>query len=273
MCSGRSNTFSLSLLCQLLLLSGKLGFLLDATTSEQEFDLATLHTLASVTLGDDPSATAAHPDAETTMPAHSTRTMRRRLRKPITSSVSTHVSETIPTGVRVLAAASTIPATSSVDAVVRAAATPSPSIPTTANKGKAPMVYDSIPADLLSEQECVLKNLYDSQLGEELAKKIYRPSRKPSLPDSRRSWHRRLLLGDDVTKENINERLGMLLMRKRRELAEQRSTFHPKPTLDAPHAKRATQGDPPVPTVSSPNPAGVPAAPSILVDVSLPAAT
>nr|GFD38842.1 hypothetical protein [Tanacetum cinerariifolium] len=66
----------------------------DATTSEQEFDLAALHTLASVTLGDDPFATA------------------------------------------------------------------------------APMVDDSPFADLLSEQERVLKNLHDSQLGEELAKKI-----------------------------------------------------------------------------------------------------
>nr|GEU50150.1 aminoacyl-tRNA synthetase, class 1a, anticodon-binding [Tanacetum cinerariifolium] len=96
------------------------------------------------------------------------------------------------------------------------------------------------------------------------------PNRKPSLPDSKRSWYRRLklnvflhllntvqgyqrrreldaahliyteadwvellakiatnsalskqLLGDDVTKDNMNERLGMLLLRKRRELAEQ----------------------------------------------------
>nr|GFC52985.1 hypothetical protein [Tanacetum cinerariifolium] len=38
--------------------------------------------------------------------------------------------------------------------------------------GKAPMVDDSFPADLLSKQERVLKNLHDSQIGEELAKKI-----------------------------------------------------------------------------------------------------
>nr|GFD18239.1 hypothetical protein [Tanacetum cinerariifolium] len=60
------------------------------------------------------------------------------------------------------------------------------------------------------------------------------------------------LLGDDVTEENMNERLGMLLLRKRRELAEQA---------------------PPVPDVSSQDPAGVLVAPSIPVDVSLPAAT
>nr|GEZ67569.1 hypothetical protein [Tanacetum cinerariifolium] len=52
-----------------------------------------------------------------------------------------------------------------------------------------------------------------------------------------------------------------------------RSTFHPKPTLDAPPAKRATQGAPPVPAILSQDPAGVPAAPSILADVSLPAVT
>nr|GEZ67570.1 copia protein [Tanacetum cinerariifolium] len=115
----------------------------NATTTEQEFDLAALHTLASVTLGDDSFATAAGPDAETTMPVHSTSTTRMRLRKH------------------------------SVDTAVHAAAAPSSSIPTAADKGKAPTVDDSLPADLLSEQERVLKNLHDSQLGEELAKKIH----------------------------------------------------------------------------------------------------
>nr|GEY34838.1 hypothetical protein [Tanacetum cinerariifolium] len=114
----------------------------DATTTEQEFDLAALHTLASVTLGDDSSATAAGPDAETTMPVHSISTTCRRLKKPFTSSVSAHVSETIPAGVRVPAATTTIPAGSSVDAAVYAAAAPSSSIPTAADKGKAPMVDD-----------------------------------------------------------------------------------------------------------------------------------
>nr|GEU98432.1 hypothetical protein [Tanacetum cinerariifolium] len=145
----------------------------DVTTTEQEFDLAALHTLASATLGDDSSATVAGPDAETTMPVHSTSATRRRLRKPFTSSVSAHVSETIPAGVRVPAAATTIFAGSLVDAAVHAAAAPSSSIPTAADKGKAPMVDDSLHADLLSEQERVLKNLDDSQLGEELAKKIH----------------------------------------------------------------------------------------------------
>nr|GFC82109.1 hypothetical protein [Tanacetum cinerariifolium] len=73
----------------------------NATTTEQEFDLAALHTLASPTLGDDSSAPAAGPATETTMPIHSTSTTRRRLRNPFTSFASAHMSKTIPTGVRV----------------------------------------------------------------------------------------------------------------------------------------------------------------------------
>nr|GFA42938.1 hypothetical protein [Tanacetum cinerariifolium] len=321
----------------------------DATTTEQEFDLAALHTLVNATLGDNFSALAAGPDAETTMPVHSTSTTRRRLKKPFTSSPSAHVSETIPDGVRVPVAATTIPAGSSVDAAVDAAAAPSSFIPTAADKGKAPMVDDSLPADLLSEQERVLKNLYDSQLREELAKKIHAEQEAefarqldelaqkaqaesvasptehgPGMSDQRRreldaaqliytkaDWLELLakiatnsalskqLLGDDVTEDNMNERLGMLLLRKRRELAEQSRvkpmtktqqrdymrdfvknnsasvcfTFRPKATLDAPPAKRANQEAPQVPTVSSQDPAGVTDAPSIPVDVSLSAAT
>nr|GFC29732.1 hypothetical protein [Tanacetum cinerariifolium] len=95
------------------------------TTLENELGITKKVLGASATLGDDPSATTAGPDVETTMPGERTRTTRRRLRKPFTSSVSARVSETIPAGVRVPAAASTILATSSVDAAVRAAAAPS----------------------------------------------------------------------------------------------------------------------------------------------------
>nr|GFB60970.1 hypothetical protein [Tanacetum cinerariifolium] len=258
-----------------------------------------LHMLVSATLGDNFSALAAGPDAETTMPVHSTSTTRRHLKKPFTSSASAHVSETILAGVRVPVAATTIPAGSSVDAAVDAAAAPSSFIPTAADKGKAPMVDDSLPADLLSEQERILKNLYDSQLGEELAKKIHAEQEAefarqleelaqkaqaesvasptehgPGMSDQRRreldaaqliytkaDWLELLakiainsalskqLLGDDVTEDNMNER------------------------LDAPPTKRANQGAPQVPAVSSQDPAGVTDAPSIPVDVSLSAAT
>nr|GFD12259.1 hypothetical protein [Tanacetum cinerariifolium] len=54
-----------------------------------------------------------------------------------------------------------------MDAAVHAAAAPLSSIPTAADKGKAPMVDDSLPVDLLSKQERVLKNLHNSQLGED----------------------------------------------------------------------------------------------------------
>nr|GEZ54272.1 hypothetical protein [Tanacetum cinerariifolium] len=266
----------------------------DATQAEQDIDLAALHTLASASLGGDSSAPAAGPDADTTMPFRSTSTTRRRLRKPFTSFASAHVSKNIPAGASVPDVATTIPAGSSVDAVVHVAAAPSSSIPTAADKGKAPMVDDSLPADLLSEQERVLKNLHDSQLGEELAKKIHAEQEAeftrqqeelaqkaqaervasptehgPGMFDQCRreldaaqliyteaDWLELLakiatnsaiskqLLGDDVTEENMNERLGMLLLRA-----------------------------PQVPAASSQVPAGVPAAPSFLADVSIHAST
>nr|GFC85975.1 hypothetical protein [Tanacetum cinerariifolium] len=86
---------------------------------------------------------------------------------------------TLPAGEGIPAAAPTIPtgsttihAGSSMDPAGQAAAAPSSTIPA-ADKGKVPMVNDSLPADLLSEQEPILKNLHDYQLGEELAKKLH----------------------------------------------------------------------------------------------------
>nr|GEX09719.1 hypothetical protein [Tanacetum cinerariifolium] len=287
--------------------------------SQAEFDLAALHTLASATLGDDSSALDAGPDAETTMPVHDTSTTRRRLRKQFTSSVSAHVSETIPVGVRVPAAATTIPAGSSVDD-----AAPSSSIPTAADKGKAPMVDDSLPADLLSEQECVLKNLHDSQLGEELAKKIHAEQEAkfarqheelaqkaqaksvasptehaPGISDQRRreldaaqliyteaDWLDLLakiatnsalskqLLSDDVMEDNMNKRLGMLLLRKRREqsrvkpMTKTQQRDYMRDFVKNSSASVYNQG-----WTMKKDPAGVPAAPSIPADVSLPVAT
>nr|GEX61637.1 integrase, catalytic region, zinc finger, CCHC-type, peptidase aspartic, catalytic [Tanacetum cinerariifolium] len=240
---------------------------------------------------------------------------------------------------------------------------PSSSIPTAADKGKAPMVDDFIPADLLSEQERVLKNLHDSQLGEELAKKIHAEQKaefarqqeelaqkaqaervaSPTEPglglsdQRRRELDAAQLIYTEADWDNMNERLGMLLIRKRRELAEQsrvkpmsktqqkdytrdfvknnrasvynqgwtmkkvkalsiaqlqlefeyiqqhlersnlqnfkRSTFKPKPMLDAPSAKRANPGVPHVPAASLQVLASVPAAPTFAVDASVFAAT
>nr|GEX07058.1 hypothetical protein [Tanacetum cinerariifolium] len=229
----------------------------DATPTEQDIDLAALYTLVSTSLGGNSSALAAGPDADTTMPFRSTSTTRRYLKKPFTSSAFAHVTKNILAGASVPDAATTVPAGSSVDAAVHVVVTaPSSSIPTAADKGKAPMVDDSLLADLLSEQERVLKNLHDSQLKEELAKKIHveqevkfaRQQEElaqkahaervafPTTHGTRMSDQRprellakiatnsalsKQLLRDDVTEENMNEWLGMLLLRKRRELADQ----------------------------------------------------
>nr|GEU78745.1 hypothetical protein [Tanacetum cinerariifolium] len=153
----------------------------EAAIKEQEIDLDALYELASTSLGGDTTVEAAFtifkasqdahassdvghdtdevPDT-TTMPFRRTRTKRRRLKKTFTSSAFKHfqeyifaVEDTFPAGAGIPVDAQTIPAG-------------------TADKGKAPMVDDSILADLLTEQEWVLKNLHDYQLEEDLAKKL-----------------------------------------------------------------------------------------------------
>nr|GEW61620.1 aminoacyl-tRNA synthetase, class 1a, anticodon-binding [Tanacetum cinerariifolium] len=361
----------------------------EAATKEKDIDLDALHKLASTSLGGDTTVEAAYtiykasqdahassdaghdedevPD-DTTMPFRCTRTKRRRLRKTFTSSAFEHfhknisaVEDPIPAGDGIPAGSTPIPTTegvsagSSMDCAGQAAAAaPSSSAIPVADKGKALMVDDFIPTDLLTEQERVLKNLYDYKLGEDLAKKLQAKQEaefawqqeelaqkaqaegvaSPAEQGTGLSAQRRReldaaqliyieadwlelmakiatnfalskqLLGDDVNEDNMNERLGMLLMRKRRELAEQsrvkpmnktqqrefmrdfvknqsalvynqgwtikqRSTFRPKPPLEAPTAKRARQGVPQVPAASSQVPGGVPAAPTIAADVSV----
>nr|GFA01927.1 hypothetical protein [Tanacetum cinerariifolium] len=244
----------------------------EAATKEQDIDLDALHKLASTSLG------AEVPD-DTTMPFRRTSTTRRRLRKLFTSSASEHfpenisaVEDTLPAGDGIHASSTTIPAGSSIDPVVQAAAAPPSSTILVADKGKAPMdTDDSLHVDLLSEQERILKNLHDYQLGEDLAKKLHAEqeaefaiqqeelAQKPQaksvaspaeqgtgLSDQHRreldaaqliyteaDWLELMakiatnsalskqLLGDEVNEENKNERLGMLLIRKRWELAEQ----------------------------------------------------
>nr|GFD31469.1 hypothetical protein [Tanacetum cinerariifolium] len=96
------------------------------------------------------------------------------------------IEDTISAGTGIPADAQTIPAGStpipttggistgnSMDPVGQAAdTTPSSSAIPATDKGKAPMVDDSIHADLLTEKERVLKNLHDYQLREDLAKKL-----------------------------------------------------------------------------------------------------
>nr|GEY47427.1 putative ribonuclease H-like domain-containing protein [Tanacetum cinerariifolium] len=238
----------------------------ESASKEQDIDLDALHKLVSTSLGGDSTVEAAYTIykasqdahassnvsynaaevlADTTMPFSRTSTTRRRPRKPFTSLASDHfpenisaVEDTLPAGEGIPAAAptiptgsTTIPAGSSMDpAGQAAAAAPSSTIPA-ADKGKAPMVDDSLPVDLLSKQERILKNLHDYQLGEELAKKLHAEQEaefaRQQVELAQKSQAESVvhlltkLLGDDVNVENMNERLGMLLMRKRRELAEQ----------------------------------------------------
>nr|GEV17068.1 hypothetical protein [Tanacetum cinerariifolium] len=242
------------------------------------------------------SSDAGHDEDEvpddTTMPFRRIRTKRRRLRTTFTSSAFEHfhknisaVEDTIPAGdgipadaQTILAGSTPIPTTggvfagSSIDPAgqVVAAAPSSSAIPAVDN-GKAPMVDDLIPADLFTEEERVLTNLHDYQLGEDLAKKLQAEQEAefarqqkelaqkaqakgvalPAEQGTGLSAQRRReldvaqliyteadwlelmakiatnsalskqLLGDDVNKDNMNERLGMLLIRKRRELATQ----------------------------------------------------
>nr|GEY46494.1 hypothetical protein [Tanacetum cinerariifolium] len=199
---------------------------------------------------------AVHDD--TIMPFKHTRTKRRRLRKTFTSSAFEHfhenisaVEDTIPAGDGIPAAAQTIlagstpiptiggvSAGSSIDPTGQVVAVaPSLSVIPAADKGKAPMVDDFIPTDLLTEQERVLKNLHDYQLGEDLAKKLQ------AEQEAEFAWQQE----------------------------------EPKPTLEAPSVKRARQGVPlavhaassQVPAASLQVPAGVPAASSIAADVSV----
>nr|GEZ99966.1 hypothetical protein [Tanacetum cinerariifolium] len=150
--------------------------------------------------GDSTDKAASHNAAEvladSTMPFR-----RRRLRKPFTSFHSTQILDTILAGADIPAASTTIPVGSSIDDDVYAAAAPSSSIPAV-DKGKSPMVDDSLPADLLSEQERRRRELDAAQL-------IYTKADWVELlakiaTNSALSKH---LLGDDVTEDKMNERL------------------------------------------------------------------
>nr|GFA87244.1 hypothetical protein [Tanacetum cinerariifolium] len=206
----------------------------DTTPTEEDIDLEALHTLARTSLGGDSYDTRAGHDAaevpaDTSMPFRSLSTTRRRLKKPFSSSSLAHVPENVPAGAGISAAATTIPAGRPMDAAVHAVDAPPSSIPTAADKGKALMVDVSLPADLLSEQERILKNLNDSQLGEELVKKLHADQEAEftrqqeelaqKLIYTEADWVDLLakiainsalskqLLGDDVTEENMHERL------------------------------------------------------------------
>nr|GEU97619.1 copia protein [Tanacetum cinerariifolium] len=203
----------------------------EAAIKEQDINLDSLHKLASTSLGGDFTVKAAYTiykasqDAHTSSDAgHAATDVPDDTTMPFRLNISA-IEDTLPTGEGIPTAAPTILA------------------------GEVPMVDDSLLADLLSEQEHILKNLHDYQLREELAKKLHAEQEtefarqqkelaqkaqaesvaSPAEQDwlelmakiSTNSTLSKQLLGDDVNEENMNERLGMRLMRKRRELAEQ----------------------------------------------------
>nr|GEZ61601.1 xylulose kinase-1 [Tanacetum cinerariifolium] len=254
----------------------------EAATKEQDIDLDALHRLASTSLGGDSTVEAAYIIYKASQDAHASSDVGHAADKvPDDTMLFRHTIpavDGIPADTQTIHAGSTpipssrgVSAGSSMDPGGQAAAVaPSSTIPA-AEKGIAPLVDDSLPVDLLTEQEQILNNLYDYQLGEDLAKKLHAEQEaefarqqeelaqktqaksvaSPTEQGTGLSAQRRRdldvaqliyteadllelmakiatnsalskqLLGDDVNEDNMNERLGMLLMRKRRELAEQ----------------------------------------------------
>nr|GEU90001.1 hypothetical protein [Tanacetum cinerariifolium] len=156
--------------------------------------------------------------------------------------------QTIPAGSTPIHTTGGVSAGSSMDPASQAAdVAPSSSAIPAADKGKAPMLGEDLAKKLQAEQEAEF-----ARQQEELAKKAQAES--VASPTTQGTWlsaQRRCdfdaaqliyteadwlelmakiatksslskqLLGDDVNEDNMNERLGMLLMRKRRELAKQ----------------------------------------------------
>nr|GEX91921.1 xylulose kinase-1 [Tanacetum cinerariifolium] len=153
--------------------------------SRQDIDLDALHKLASTSLGGDTTVKAAYTIYKASQDAHASSdaghdedevpddtTMPFKHIIPAGDGISVDA-QTIPAGSTPIPSSGGVSAGGSMDpAGQAAAAAPSSTIPAP-DKGKAPMVDDSLPADLLTKQERILKNLHDYQLGEDLAKKLH----------------------------------------------------------------------------------------------------
>nr|GEY08687.1 putative ribonuclease H-like domain-containing protein [Tanacetum cinerariifolium] len=243
--------------------------------SEGDFIVEAAYTIYKASQDAHASSDAGHATAEvpdyTTMPFSRMTTAHRRLRKPFTSSASEHfqknisaVEDTLPAGEGIPAAAPTIPA--------------GEGIPTATDKGKAPMVDDSLLANLLFEQERILKNLYDYQLGEEVASPAEQGT---GLSDQcRRELVAAQLIYTEadwlelMAKIATNSALSKQLLGDDRALKRsnlhkfKRTTFKPAPSLEAPSAKRARQEVPQDVLAAS---LQVPVTLSVATDVSVPA--
>nr|GEX45065.1 putative ribonuclease H-like domain-containing protein [Tanacetum cinerariifolium] len=177
----------------------------EATTKEQEIKLDALHELASTSLGGDTTVKAAYTICKASQDAHAS------------SDAGHDKDETIPAGSTPIPTTGGVSTRSSMDPAGQAvAAVPSSSAILAAYKSKAPMVYDSVLADLLTEQEQVLKNLHDYQLGEDLAKKLQaeqeaefaRQQEELAQKAQAESVASPATQGDDVNEYNMNEWLG-----------------------------------------------------------------
>nr|GEY92078.1 hypothetical protein [Tanacetum cinerariifolium] len=224
-----------------------------------------------------------------------TRTTRRRLMKTVTSFAFEHFLEnisadedTIPANAQSILAGSTpipssggVSASSSMDpADQAAAAAPSSTIPA-ADKGKAPMVDDSLPADQFARQQEELAQKAQAESvasltkqGTGLSAQRRRELDAAQLIYTEADWLELMakiatntalskqLLGDDVNEDNMNERLAgfyegvkalsiaqlkhefeyiQRTLEQSNSINFKRTTFRPTPTLEAPSAKRARQ--------------------------------
>nr|GEX87973.1 hypothetical protein [Tanacetum cinerariifolium] len=227
---------------------------------EQDIDLDALHRLASTSLGGDSTVEAAYTIYKASQDAHAssdvghavdevpddtmlfrrTRTKRRRLRQTVTSSAFEHFQENIsavedtipvvdgiPADTQTIHAGSTpIPSSrgvfagSSMDPAGQAAAVALSSTIPVAEKGIAPLLEEDLAKKLHAEQEAEFARQQEELAQKTQAESVASPTEQGTglSAQPRRDLD---LLGDDVNEDNMNERLGMLLMRKQRELAEQ----------------------------------------------------
>nr|GEZ20892.1 hypothetical protein [Tanacetum cinerariifolium] len=239
----------------------------EAATKEQDIDLDALHRLASTSLGGDSTVEAAYTIYKASQDAHASSNAGPTADEGILVAPSTILADSTP-----------IPAGSSMDLTVQAAAAAPSSTILAVDKGKAPMdTEDSLPADLLTKQEWILKNLHDYQLREDLAKKLH-AEQEAEYARQQEELAQKAQAESVASPAEPGTRLSD---QRRRELDAAQliyteadwTTFKPTPSLEAPSAKRARQKvyqD--VHVVSSQVPASVLAAPSTAVAVSSSAA-
>nr|GFA31160.1 hypothetical protein [Tanacetum cinerariifolium] len=219
----------------------------DAATKEQDIDLDALHKLASTSLGGDTTVEAAYTIYKASQAAHASSdpghdedevpddaTMPFRHTIPAGDGIPANA-QTIPAGSTPIPSSGGVSTGSSMDPAGQATVVaPSSTIPA-ADKGKAPMLGEDLAKKLHAEQKAEFARQQEELAQKAQAESVASPAEQ----------------GDDVNDDNINERLGKLLMRKRRGLAEQSQVS--ASVSAAPSTAAAVS---------------VPAAPSIPADVS-----